>query len=261
MPKSIGLSFPRILLSEWTKLRTLRSTRYSLLAAIVLTIGIAVLGGALTASHWSHMQPDERARFDPLALSFFGTIFGQLALGALGVMVMTGEYSTGMIRSTFAAVPKRVPVLWAKALVFGLTTLVLMLPTMFIAFITAQALLGKHSIALAHHGVLRSVIGAALYMTVVGIFALGLGTIIRNTAGSITAIAAILFVIPPLMNILPSNWNDAISPYLPSNAGRAVMLIHRSSTDLAPWTGFGIFVLYALGALVIASILLKKRDV
>jgi len=258
----------RVVLSEWTKLRSLRSSRYTLLVAIALTIAFAVIPALINASRWATMSAQAKASFDPLRTSLIGVNFGQLALGVLGVLVISGEYSTGMIRSTFAAVPKRLPVLWGKAGVFGVVTLVLTVPAMLIAFFSAQAILAGHSLnghdialSISDPGVARAVIGGALYLTLAGLFGLGLGAILRNTAAGISAFAGILFVIPPLMNVLPSNWNNAISPYLPSKAGQAIMQIGNPAHTLAPWTGLALFAGYTTIAIAIAALLLKQRDV
>jgi ABC-type transport system involved in multi-copper enzyme maturation permease subunit len=259
----------RVAMSEWTKLRTVRSTRYSLLAAVVMTIGFAVIPALVNANRWNSMSIGDKAGFNPLETSLIGVTIAQLAIGVLGVLVISGEYSTGMIRSTFAAVPKRLPVLWAKAGVFGLVTLVLALPSTVIAFFAAQAILKGHSVnghdialSFSDPGVARAVIGGALYLTVAGLFGLGLGAILRSTAGGISAFAAMLFVLPPLMNVLPTSWNDAISPYLPSNAGAAIMQTGTPDhTTLAPWTGLGLFAAYAAIVLAIAAIQLRRRDV
>jgi ABC-type transport system involved in multi-copper enzyme maturation permease subunit len=258
----------RVALSEWTKLRTLRSTRYALLAGVGMTIGFAIIPALVNASRWSTMSLADRASFHPLETSLIGVSVAQLAIGVLGVLVISGEYSTGMIRSTFAAVPKRLPVLWAKAGVFGLVTLVLALPSTLIAFFAAQAILKGHSfnghdiaLSFSDPGVARAVIGGALYLTVAGLFGLGLGAILRSTAGGISAFAATLFVLPPLMNVLPASWNDAISPYLPSNAGRAIMQTGNQAHTLAPWTGLGVFAGYTAIVIAIAAIQLRRRDV
>ena len=252
----------RVTRSEWTKLWTVRSTVWTLAIATVLTIGFPILASTVISSHWTHRSPAERAHFNPLDPALVGSLIAQLAIGVLGVLVITGEYSTGSIRSSLSAVPKRLPVLWAKAAVFAAVTFALMLPSVLIAFFASQSILSRHGadIAWSHPGVPRAVIGAALYLTIVALLSLAIGFILRNTAGGIAAFAAIFFVLPPLMNVLPSSWNNAISPYLPSNAGSAVMQLHRDSTTLAPWTGFGVFVAYAAAALVIAAVLLKRRD-
>jgi ABC-type transport system involved in multi-copper enzyme maturation permease subunit len=252
----------RVVLSEWTKLRSVRSTRWSLLVATVLTIGFPILAAAVISSHWGHQSAEERASFNPLDPALIGSQIAQLAIGILGVLVITAEYSTGMIRATFTAVPKRLPVLWAKAIVFAVVTFVLMLPSVVIAFFSSQSILTRHhaNIAWSHPGVARAVIGAALYLTVIAVLTLGLGTIVRNTAGGIATFAAIFFVIPPLMNVLPASWNDAITPYLPGNAGRAIISITHDPHSLAPWTGFALFCGYAAISLVVAAVLLVRRD-
>jgi ABC-2 type transport system permease protein len=257
----------RVALSEWTKLRTLRSTRYALLTGVAMTIGFAIIPAFVNASRWNNMSASDKAGFHPLDTSLIGVTVAQLAIGVLGVMVISGEYSTGMIRSTFAAVPKRLPVLWGKAGVFGLVTFVLALPSTLIAFFAAQAFKGHslngHDIALSFSdpGVSRAVIGGALYLTLVGLFGLGLGAILRNTAGGISALAGILFVLPTVMSVLPSSWNNAVSPYLPSDAGQAIMRIGHPAHTLAPWTGLGVLAAYSAVAIAIAAIQLRRRDV
>ena len=258
----------RVALSEWTKLRTLRSTRYALLAGVAMTIGFAIIPALVNANRWSSMSFIDKASFRPLETSLIGVTVAQLAIGVLGVMLISGEYSTGMIRSTFAAVPKRLPVLWGKAGVFALVTFVLALPSTLIAFFAAQAILkghtfNGHDIALSFSdpGVSRAVIGGALYLTLIGLFGLGLGAILRSTAGGISAFAGILFVIPPLMNVLPASWSNAISPYLPSNAGQAIMQSGSPAHTLAPWTGLGVFAAYTAVLVAIAAIQLRWRDV
>ncbi len=253
----------RVIASEWTKLWSLRSTRWSMFTALLLTVGFSSLFAVITSSHWGSMRPSERADRHPLDIALRPLLFAQLAIGVLGVLVITGEYSTGMIRSSIAAVPKRLPVLWAKVAVFAAATLALMLPAVLAAFFASQAIVGRHDIlqiSFGAPGVARAVIGGALYLTVVGIFALALGAITRNTAAGISSFVAIFFVIPPIMDILPSSWNNAISPYLPSNAGGDVFALHPSSGNLSPWVGFAVFVAYTAAALAIAAGLLLRRD-
>jgi ABC-type transport system involved in multi-copper enzyme maturation permease subunit len=251
-----------VIRSEWTKLRSVRSTRYSFLAATILTIAFPILASILISAHWGSRSPAERASFDPLDPAMIGAQIAQLAIAVLGVLVISAEYSTGMIRATFTAVPKRLPVLWAKTFVFAVVTLALMLPSVLIAFFASQSILAAHhaNIAWSHPGIPQAVIGASLYLTVVGILTVGLGTILRNTAGGIATFAAIFFVIPPLLNVLPASWNHAISPYLPSNAGSAILWITPGPHSLAPWTGFALFCGYAAITLAAAAILLVRRD-
>jgi len=252
----------RVLASEWTKLWSLRSTRYSLAAALVLTIGLAALACGVVAHNWPHMSLQDRRDFHPLEVNLAGVQVAQLAIGVLGVLVITGEYSTGMIRATMTAVPRRLPVLWAKAIVYGLVVLALALPATLVAFVVGQSILSRQhiDIAFSHPGVARVVLGAPLYLTVIGLFGLGIGAIIRNTAGAIATFAGVLFVLPPLMNVLPRSWNNAASPYLPLNAGQAVMSLTRDTHQLAPWTGLGLLTVYAALTLAAAAVLLVRRD-
>jgi len=252
----------RVALSEWTKLRSVRSTRWSLLATLVLVIGIGILACVVFENRWPHLSPGERDHFNALRASLVGVNFAQLAIGVLGVLVITGEYSTGMIRASMSAVPKRLPVLWGKAMVFGAVALALSLPVVFIVFFAGQAILsGQHiNISISHPGVLRALFGAALYLMVMGLFGLGLGAITRSTAAGISSLAALIFVLPPIITLLPTSTANAISPYLPSNAGGAVWTIHPDPNTLAPWTGLALFAGYAALSLVIAAVLLVRRD-
>jgi ABC-2 type transport system permease protein len=249
--------------SEWTKLYSLRSTRYSLLATLVLTISFGIIASAATVSRWGSMTAADKASFDPLSTSLLGVRFGVLAIGVLGVLLIAGEYTTGMIRATMTAVPKRLPVLWGKAVVYAAVALGLAIPAVLIAFFAGQAILsGQHvQIAFSHSGVATAVFGAAVYLTLVGLFAMGLAAILRNTAAGIASFAGIMFVIPPLVTILPSSLADSISPYLPSNAGEAMMRIGQHAHTLSPGAGLAVFAAYVAVTIAVAAVLLVRRDV
>jgi ABC-2 type transport system permease protein len=253
----------RVVRSEWTKLITLRSTLWSLFTAVILTIGLPLLFAAVTSSHWGSMSPHERADRHPLDIALAGVNLSQLAIGVLGVLVITGEYSTGMIRASLTAVPKRLPVLWAKTAVYALVSFLLMVPSVLIAFFASQAILSKHDIlqiSFGHGGVARAVFGGAVYLALLAVLTVALGTIVRNTAGGIAVFAAIFFVIPPLLNILPASWNNAISPYLPDAAGRSIFSLTHGAHDLAPGPGLALFAGYCAVALAIAALVLVRRD-
>ena len=175
------VTFPRLVLSEWTKLRSVRSTVWSLLVAVIFIIGLSVL---VPEVRMHHLRPGERID-NPLEITLGGIQIAQLALGVLGVLVITGEYSTGMIRTTMAAAPRRLPVLWSKLLVYGATVLALTLPAAFIAFFVGHAILQPHhqAVAFGAHGVVRALIGAGLYLTMVGLFGLSLGGRIKQVDG------------------------------------------------------------------------------
>ena len=250
----------RVLISEWVKLRSLRSSWITMGLAVAGLVVVAIAGGILTNQDWSHMRPGELARFDPTDQSLTGLNFSQLAIGVLGVLFITGEYGTGMIRSTLGAVPRRTPVLWAKALLFATVTLVLMEISAFVAFLGGQAALGSHGTTLAAAGALRATVGTGLYLTVVAVLGVALGFIIRSTAGGIAALFGVLLVLPGVLSILPESWQTTIGPYLPSNAGAALYDLHPESASLSPWTGFAVFCGYAAIALIAAALVLKRRD-
>jgi len=266
VPRFVGtgkVTQARVALSEWTKLHSLRSTRWSLFAAVLLTIGLPALFSAVVSSHWGHMSPQDRANRHPLDIALAGVNISQLAIAVLGVLVITGEYSTGMIRASLTAVPKRLPVLWAKIGVFAVVSFVLMLPSVVIAFFASQAILGRHhilQISFTHAGVTRSVIGGAVYLMLLGIFALGIGAIVRNTAGAIATFVAIFFVIPPLLDVLPTSWNNAISPYMPDSAGRSIFSLTHGAHSLAPGPGLALFVGYTAFVVAVAAVLFVRRD-
>jgi hypothetical protein len=258
------VAFHRVLVSEWTKLRSVRSTKWSLVAGFLLTIAFPVIFSFVTRSHWGSMSPSDRAGRHPLDIALAGVNVAQLAVAVLGVLLISAEYSTGSIRSTFIAVPKRLPVLWAKLLDYAVVSFVLMVPAVLASFFASQAILHniqRLQISFTQPGVARAVIGSAVYVVLVGIFALSIGAIVRNTAGGIATFAAIFFVLPPLMFTLPTSWNNAISQYLPSEAGRQIFALHHAAHTLTPLTGGLVFVAYCVAAIVIAAVLLVRRDV
>ena len=254
------VTFPRVVNSERIKLFSLRSSWITLAVAVIAVIGLGALFSAVTSSHWSELRPEERLTFDPVGVSLRGVMLAQLVIGVLGALVITGEYATGMIRSSLMAVPRRVPVLVAKAVVFAGVTFVLMLVSAFIAFFVGQAALGSHGTTLAAGHALRPIVGVALYLTVVALFALGLGFVLRNTAATIATVFALLLVVPGLAELLPTSWQPHVLPYLPSNAGASVFQLHPDTGMLSTWTGFAVFCAWAAAALVAGLVVLKKRD-
>ena len=150
--------------------------------------------------------------------------------------------------------------LWAKAVVFAVVTLVLTEIASFVGFFVGQSTLATHSVALSSAGALRAVVGTGLYLTVVALLGISLGFIIRSTAGGIAALVGILLVLPGVVSILPQSWQDTISPYLPSNAGAALYDLRPEPGSLDPWVGFAVFCLYAGVGLAAAAVILKRRD-
>jgi ABC-type transport system involved in multi-copper enzyme maturation permease subunit len=253
----------RVVRSEWMKFRSLRSTLYTLLAAVALTIGIGALFSGVTASQFHTFSAADKATFSPISTSLTGISFAVVAFGVLGVLLMSGEYSTGMIRSSLTAVPRRLPVLWGKLAVFAGAIFSVSLVTSFISFFVGQALLSSHhlSVAITAPDALRSVIGAALYVTVAGLIGVALGGLLRNTAAGISTFAAAFFVIPPLTGLLPASVSDHLSQYLPSNAGEALWGGTRGVTHvLSPWTGFAVLCGYAVILIAAAAWRLRRAD-
>ncbi|MEY2588024.1 MAG: type transport system permease protein [Acidimicrobiaceae bacterium] len=259
----LGSVFAAALRAEWTKLRTVRSTMWSLLVAVAIIIGLGALFCAARVSRWDRFDAAELRRFDPTAFSLNGLFLAQLAIGVLGVLVITSEYATGQIRATLGATPQRTLVLAAKVLVFTAVTFVVGLVACFAAFFIGQSIFSaKHAQAsLGDPDVLRAVVGGALYLSVLGALGIGLGAIFRRTAGAIAALVGMLLILPVLAGFLPSPWNDDVSNYLPGQAGGEIFrVVARSSNSLSPWTGFAVFVAYAVVSLVIGAVLLAKRD-
>jgi ABC-2 type transport system permease protein len=247
----------RVLLSEWTKFRSLRSTVSTLLIAVALMIGLGAMFAAISASQSTGFEPGATA----ISTSLIGTFFAQLAVGVLGALLITGEYSTGMIRSSLTVVPSRLPMLWGKLAVFAVTVFVTMLAASVTSFFVGQGLLGDQHASLSDPGALRSVVGAALYLTVAGLTAIALGALLRNTAAAITTFVAVFFVIPPMTQLMPASLTDHFVQYLPSNAG-AVMLdgTFGVAHPLTPWTGFAVMCGYAVVLIGFAAWRLHRVD-
>ena len=251
--------------SEWIKLRSLRSTWYSLLAVVLIIDGLGTLFSAVRAHRMENViGPDGKIiGIDATQISLRGAFLAQLAIGVLGALVITGEYATGMIRSSLAAVPRRQPVLWTKAAVFAATVLVVSLVATLLGFLLGQlALASTHQQAtLSTPGALRAVIGSAVYLTLIGLLAVGLGFLIRSTAGAIATLVGIVLVAPLLANALPSPYSDDVIKYLPLSAGqRIISTLNPDPNQLAPWAGIGVTALYALAALVAGAVVLNRRD-
>jgi hypothetical protein len=271
--------------SEWIKFRSLRSTWWSIGIALLISVGLGILfsdlRGADIQAH-GDFEPDQTA------LSLRGFYLAQLAIGVLGVLFITGEYSTGMIRATLSAVPRRVPVWVAKIVVFAAVIFAITLVAAFVAFLGGQAVLsgyhfngqvltgpnggikgivgpnvaGGHSlgVSISHPGSVRAIFGAAFYVTGVGLLGLGCGFILRNTGAAIAALFGLLLVLPLLAQALPSSLQQDVSKYLPLSAGTAAMNTVTGTNELAPWTGLGVFALYVVVALGIGLYVLRRRD-
>jgi ABC-2 type transport system permease protein len=250
--------------SEVTKIRSVRSTYWTMLVLFVITIGIGALISWLTASHWTQASASTRAGFDPTSNSLVGLYFGQFVIVVLGAMTITAEYSTGMIRTTLAAMPRRGVFLLAKALVFTVVALIIGEIASFVAFFLGQALLGTApvhiSTTLGAPHVLRAVFGGGLFIAVCGLFALGIGILVRHTAAAISIAIGVLFVVPIIVNFLPSSWNNDITRWLPSEGGLAIWRTTQAAHEWPAWGEFSVFLGYTAVVLIAGYILFRRRD-
>jgi len=251
-----------VIASEITKLRTVRSTMWSFGVLIVLAVGLSALASSLTTSHWSQVGVVERVTFDPIRESLIGVFFGQFAIGVLGVLVISAEYTTGTIRASLAAVPKRSRLLIAKIIVFGSATLVVGEVVAYVSFFIGQALLQSpvpHA-TLSSPGALRAVTGDGLYLCLLGLIALGLGCIIRHTAAAVSAYVSLLLVLPIIIALLPSVVSNDLSRFLPASIGHSIVSRIANPHDFSPGVGLMVLAVYAVVALSVAGYLLVHRD-
>jgi ABC-2 type transport system permease protein len=256
--------FGGTLSSEFTKIRSTRSTYWTLLALVVITIAVGALGSFAAAHNVDGSGPD----FDPTNRSLDGLYLGQLVIAALGALTITTEYSTGMIRTSLTAMPRRGVVFAAKAVAFGVVAFGTGLVTCFGAFFLGQALMsGKHiNAALGQPNVLRAVIGGALFLTACGLLAFGIGMILRHTAGAITASIALLLVVPLLVTVLPQAWQNDVNKWVPAYAGNQIFSTKPDPADpvmshmFSPWGGFAVLAGYAAAALIGGMAAFRRRD-
>jgi len=251
----------RVIRAEWTKLRALRSTWWCALVAVVLIVG---LSAAIAGSGAPYKISAANSAAGGVTISLVGILFAQLMLGMLGVLAFSGEYATGMIRATLAVVPSRLPVLWAKLIVLVGLMLPLSLLAAVAEFFTATALessRGGSAISLSDPGVLREVVGASLYLTVIAVIGVALGALLRRTAAGLSVFAAVFFVVPIVAAYLPHSITGFV-PYLPSNAGGAVWGAGKlfGGHQLGPWAGFAVMCGYAVVLTGLAAWRLRRRD-
>jgi ABC-type transport system involved in multi-copper enzyme maturation permease subunit len=251
-----------VLRCEWIKLRTVRSTWWSLLVVLAGTIAVGVLICATIVARWNHLPTADRAHLDPTGRSLTGLFVGQLATGVLGTLAITSEYATGMIRSTLVAAPRRRTVLAAKAAALSGPVLLASTTACAAAFLAGQAILaGKGAgVSITGPGELRAVIGGGLYLTVLALLGLGLGATLRHTAGAVSAFTGLVLVLPLLVTPLPNPWGRDVAEYLPADAGQAILNVHPTPGALAPWTGFAVLCVWTATALGIAAWLITRRD-
>ncbi|MFF8814429.1 ABC transporter permease [Streptomyces pactum] len=250
----------QVLRSEWTKIRSVRSTGWTLGVAVLVTIALGALISALVENDWENMSAEDRMTFDPTFVSFAGTGLGQLAMIVFGVLVVGNEYSTGMIRTSLAAVPQRGRFLFCKIAVATLLALVVSMITSFAAFLTGQAMLGDHRASLGDPGVLRAVVGGGLYMTLITVFSMGIAAVLRSPMLSLGILMPFFFLISNILGNVPAT--EKVGDYLPDQAGQRIMQVVTAGDDApyGPWGGFAIMSLWVAAALLAGFLLLRRRD-
>ncbi|MGW2547031.1 ABC transporter permease subunit [Kitasatospora sp. NPDC001574] len=251
-------SFPAILQSEWTKIRSVRSTIWTLALTFVITLGIGALLSLLTHNNFEEFQSDD-SPFDATGTAFSGIILGELAIIVFGVLAVGNEYSTGMIRVTLAAVPQRGTLLTGKAVVLGGLALAVSLVTAFLTFFVGQALLGDHSTDLGEPNVLRAVFGAALYLTMLCLFSAGVTAMLHNQTLALGVLVPFFFLLSPILSAVPKV--KTLAHYFPDYAGSRMMLVYeQNGQPYGPWAGFLICLAWTVAALVGGALVLKRRD-
>ncbi|MFI9807526.1 ABC transporter permease [Streptomyces sp. NPDC052301] len=251
----------QVIRSEWTKIRSVASTVWTLSLAVVVTIALGTLLSALTRRQFGDMPLRERLTFDPTVVSFAGMTLGQLALIVFGVLVVSNEYSTGMIRVSLAAVPRRATFLFTKIAVAGALALVVGMATSFATFFLGQAMLGSLGARIGDPGVLRAVIGGGLYMTLIAMFSMGVAAMLRSPMLSLGILMPFFFLISNILGNVDAT--KRIGRYLPDQAGSRIMQVVPGlgdDTPYGPWGGLGIMALWVAAALAGGYAVLRKRD-
>jgi ABC-2 type transport system permease protein len=251
----------RVVKSEWIKFWSLRSTAVTLAVGLALLVGIGLLAASMFDNPTTGAAgPPGGGPTNAVSASLAGTTFAQLAFGTLGVLFMAGEYSTGMIRSSLSAVPRRLPVLWSKIAVFAGVVFVVTLAGSAIAFTGGQALIGAHGASWSDPGVARAVIGTAVILTGSGVMGIGLGALLRSTAGAISTLVGGLFLLGGVASLLlPDSWSTVLE-YLPSNAASAFTAVHQASDALGPWSALAVYLTYVVAIVAAAAGRLKRSD-
>lgn len=263
------LSFGHVLRAEWIKFRTLRSTAWTLAITVVVMAAISLMFAALMSSLADdpELTASSGGLMPGVLIVTFGYSFAQLVVAVLGALTITGEYSTGMIRSTFSAVPTRVPAFAAKSIVLGVVTLVVSAIGVVASYLVALPFLSGTplEVDLGAEGTMRALVGTPLYLAAIAVLAVALGAIIRNSAGTIFGLVALLLVVPSILQAIPTDWVRDLAQFLPSAAGERLVIgdaMNGMGTEfiLGPWQGFAVLVAWVAVVWVGAAIVLKRRD-
>jgi len=259
------VGFSHLLATEWTKIRSVRSTVWTLIIFAVVSLGLTGLFTWLTIRALNSGRGARSATIGADPVNFIlgtGLGLGQLAICVLGVLVITSEYSSGTIRASLLAVPRRIPMLIAKGVVFSVLVFVIGEAVTFGSFYIGAAIVHSHfPVSLSQPGVTRAVIGSGLYLTVLGLFALAIGSLIRHTAGAVTTVIGLVLVVFNLTALLPYSWGAHIHAYMPTVAGQLITQDKQQAGQLlTAWQGFGVFCAWTALLLIAGAYLLKRRD-
>jgi len=260
-PRATSIGFANVLRSEWTKLRSVRSTYWTAAVAVVASLLVGILV-TIQQEHNFINHKDSLEGFDPVSTVLTGFFLAQVAIGALGVMTISSEYGTGMIRATLGAVPQRRALLAAKGLVFLVSVFVVAEILSFTAFAVSMPILHPSGadVSLGDPGIFRAVFGGGLYLTAVGLLGFGLGALVRHTAGALSAFFGVMFASTALVDLLPTNWRNDIINYMPINAGSQIITVQPTSGALSPWHGLIVLTCYGVAATAAAFVLITRRD-
>jgi len=248
---------------EWIKLRSMRSTWWSLGISLVAMTGLAILVLSIASSHWGTTSHADKVSFDPTNAGFTGVAVAQLAMAVLGALAVTGEYSSGMIRNTFAAVPRRGLVIAAKAAVLGVLTLVTGEIFAFATFVIGQRFLAAPAphASLGQPGVLRAVALTGAYLALIALAGAGLGTLFRRSVVAIAVLAGVVFVLPPVTLALPESTQHAVQKFLPEViASNSLSAVKPEAYSLSPWAALAVMAGYVIVLLAAGAWLTARRD-
>ncbi|QIP84615.1 ABC transporter permease subunit [Streptomyces sp. Tu 2975] len=256
-------SVPAVLQSEWTKIRTVSSTRWTLISALAVTVAMGAALCALMNATFDDLPDAERLTFDPTLISFSGMVLGQLAMVVFGVLVVGTEYSSGMIRTSLAAVPQRGTFIFSKIAVAGLLAFVVGMATSFLTFFIGQALLGEHRTTIGEENVLRAVFGGGIYMGLIALFSMGVATMLRSSMLSLGILMPFFFLVSQILSAVPGA--KEVARYFPDQAGAKIMQVvpnamNSGDSPYGPWGGLGIMLLWVAAALLGGFLVLRKRD-
>lgn len=256
------VSFATIVRSEWLKFRSVRSSVTGVVVTLVLTIGLAALITTVVRAHWSSMTLANKVTFDPVTSSLVGIILAQFAVGVIGALFVTSEYSSGSMRTTLTAVPKRIELTLGKLFVLVVTMLVVGEVACFASFLLGQSIYSGvvPTASLSNGPTLHAVIMAGVYLTLLAATAFGLGLIIRHSAAAISVFVGILLILPLIFAFFPQSWRNAGQKYLPSELGSAMTSPTATAHDFGAWTSLILMVVYVVVLLVIGTTLFARRD-